>query len=415
MRATTGQFPSLQQPITAITQTRRGMSWIALLILTVASWIELKMVRELEFIHFAQWQRVRTKKLPRLAPEQPAEKLGTDLFMFTTNYNGDWDQYIDTFARVPHIRMGIRLLWASSQGFPGPIPLRNFKQHIKYHSYPESLYYSAYPASTVRNIEAALAVTAALRDFAGNSVPFETPAAFKQRYLGMVKTIAPQLGSAPGVSDFVIAKSEPNESIPVRGGLAGGVETRQTLIAAMSPIEVKPAYEVTNEITARIAAVRQSSSPSPFAKCPMLHFARLVVLDDLIPKLGTSPTTPLRSNYLLFVAAIDGKLDDFLDCLYAADPQFVQDVWGRCLGYSDDDPGPIFLRRYIARSLLPVQLPYAAFPGRTALEIREAVSIHADLLDWMANVHSSDVGDAELMAKWQSWLDQRSFRSEAAR
>jgi hypothetical protein len=404
MRAAAGQFPSLQQPITAITQTRRGMSWISLLILTVASWMKLEMVRELEFIHFAGWQRVRTKKLPRLAPEQPAEKFGTDLFMFTTNYNGDWDQYIDTFARVPHIRMGIKFLWGTSQGFPGPIPLRNFKEHIHYHTYPESLYYSAYPASTVRNIEAALAVKAALEKFAAASVPSETPAVLKERYLGTVKTIAPKLGSAPGISDFVIAASEPGASTPVVTRLRARGKPKQTLITAMSPIEVKPAYGVTNEIAARVAEVSESTSPSPFAKCPMLHFARLVVLDDLIPKLGSSPTTSLRTNYLLFVAAIDGELGDCLDCLYAADPQFVQDVWGRCLGYPDEGQGPVFLRRYITRSLVPVQLPYVAFPGDTALDIRRAVSIHADMLDWMSEDRSG-AGDAELMADWQIRLE----------
>jgi hypothetical protein len=415
MTAPAGQFPGLQQPITHIAPMRRGMSWLGWLVLTLGRWIAtLKMVRELEFIHFAQWQRVRTKKLPRLSPDQPAEDFANDFFVFTTNYNGDWDQYIDTFARVPHIRRGMKLLWATSQGFPGPIPLRNFKQYIHYQSYPENLYYSAYPASTVRNIEAAVAVKAELQKFAKASSPTETAAAFKQRYVGMVKTIAPKLGSAPGLSDFVIATSEPGESIPVLGRLASGGDTGQTLFAAMSPIEVKPAYGVTTEIAARIADVSESSSPSPFAKCPMVHFARLVVLDDLIPKLGSSPSASLRTNYLLFVAAIDGELDDFLDCLYAADPQFVHDVWGHCLGYPEDGQGPVFLRRYLARSLLPVQLPFVAFQDHTALDIRGAVSIHADMLDWMAEDRSS-VGDAELMADWQGWLDQvfdgtRAFR-----
>jgi hypothetical protein len=417
MRAAAGQFPSLQQPITAITPTRPGMSWLAWLLLTLGRWIAtLKMVSELEFIHFAQWQRVRTKNLPRLTPDQPAEDFAYDFFVFTTNYNGDWDQYIDTFARVPHIRLGMRLLWGTSQGFPGPIPLRTFKQYIHYHSYPETLYYSAYPASTVRNIEAAVAVKAELQKFANvsSTTKAETPAAFRTRHLEMLKAIAPKLGSAPGVHPFTIETSEPGESIPVLGRLAGGGKTGQTLIAAMSPIEVKPGYEVTNEIAARIAAVSESTTPSPFAKCPMLHFARLVVLDDLIPKLGSSPAASLRTNYLLFVAAIDGELDDFLDCLHAADPKFVQDVWGRCLGYPEDGRGPVFLRRYIARSLLPVQLPYVAFPEHTALDIRGAVSIHADMLDWMAaDRHSTS--DAELMAEWQSWLDQlfdgtRAFR-----
>jgi hypothetical protein len=408
------------------------MSWLAWLFLTVMRRVsKLRMARQLDFIHFAQWQRVRSKKLPRLSPDQPREGFSYDFFMFTTHYNGDWDQYIDTFARVAHIRRGMWWLWRFSQGFPGPIPLRNFKQFIHYQTYAESLYYSAYPAATVRNIAAALTVKGELQTFAEASYPKETPAEFKQRYLGMVREIAPNLGSAPGPAPFVIATSERGGLPatvtytrngkkktklalgPLLGRLAGG-GTGQTLIAAMSPIEVKPAHAVTKEIAGRIAAVSASAEPSPIAMCPMLHMARLIVIDDLRPKLGAPPSASLRTNYLLFVAAIDGPLDDFVDCLYAADPAFARDVWGRCLGYPENRHGPVYLRRYIARSLLPVQLPFVAFPGHTALDIRRALRIHSRMLDWMGDVRRSDMSDAELLAAWQGQLDQLLAGDEAA-
>jgi hypothetical protein len=410
------------------------MSWLAWLFLTVMSRIsKLKMARQLDFIHFAQWQRVRSKKLPRLSPDQPREDFPNDFFMFTTNYNGDWDQYIDTFARVAHIRRGMWWLWRFSQGFPGPIPLRNFKQFIHYQTYSEALYYSAYPAATVRNITAALQVKDELQTFTETSSPKETPAAFRKRYLGMVTSIAPNLGSAPGPAPFVIATSQPGGLPatvtytrngkrktklalgPLLGRLAGGNNAGQTLITAMSPIEIKPAHVVTKDIAARIAAISEATSPSPFAMCPMLHMARLIVIDDLRPKLGALPSASLRTNYLLFVAAIDGSLDDFLDCLYAADPDFAQGVWGRCLGYPEGRQGPVYLRRYIARSLLPVQLPFVAFPGHTALEIRRALRIHSNMLDWMGDVRRSDMTDAELMAAWHGQLEQLLAGDEAPR
>lgn len=423
------KFQPLQQSITHIAPTRPGMSWLAWLFLSLLRRIsKLTMARQLEFIHFAQWQRVRSKKLPRLAPGQPAEDFANDFFLFTTNYNGDWDQYIDTFARVPHIRRGMWWLWRFCQGYPGPIPLRNFKQYIHYQTYPDTLYYTAYPASTVRNIEAALAVKQQIQAFAAASPPTETPAAFKQRYVAMTKAIAPYLGSAPARSPFKVAAYEPTAFAPATpraflgrlseqrargpllGRLAGPGGVGQTNFAAMSPIEVKPAHEVTTAITELVTTLSGSQSASPFAQCPMLHMARLVVIDDLRPKLGTSPTASLRTNYLLFVASIDGQLDDFLDCLSAADPSFVQQVWGRCLGYPVDPQGeprqgPVFLRRYIARSLLPVHLPFVAFPGHTALDIRGAVSIHADVLDWMGNVRNSQMSDDKLKDAWQGWLD----------
>ncbi|MBV9484581.1 MAG: hypothetical protein JO246_00830 [Frankiaceae bacterium] len=434
MKPGVGEFRSRQQPITHIAPTRPGMSWLAWLFLMVLRRIsKLKMARGLEFIHFAQWQRVRTKKLPRLSPDQPAENFSHDFFMFTTNYNGDWDQYIDTFARVAHIRRGMWWLWRFSQGFPGPIPLRNFKQFIHYQTYSEALYYSAYPAATVRNIAAALEVKRELEAFSAVRPGEETPAAFKKRYLGMVTAIAPNLGSAPGPAPYVIATSQPGGLPamvtytrngkrkrklalgPLLGRLATGGGGEQTLIAAMSPIEVKPAHAVTKEIASRIAAVNASTSPSPFAMCPMLHMARLLIIDDLRPKLGSRPSASLRTNYLLFVAAIDGRLEDFLDCLYTADPDFAQGVWGRCLGYPEGRDGPVYLRRYIARSLLPVQLPFVGFPGHSALDIRRALRVHSNMLDWMGDVHRTDMSDAELMAAWQGQLAVLLAGDEATR
>src|SRR5690242_20205211 len=116
------EFRGLQSPITAISPLKRGWSWVAWLLLVVLRKIStLYMVYQLEFIHFAHWQRMRTKKIPRLVPQQPREKIKNDFFVFSTNYNGEWDQYIDTFARVTHIRRGMQALWGTSAGFPGPI------------------------------------------------------------------------------------------------------------------------------------------------------------------------------------------------------------------------------------------------------------------------------------------------------
>src|SRR5215472_5542349 len=100
MKVTVGQFYSRSQPITNIAPTRRGMSWLAWAFLIIMRRIsKLTMARELQFIHFARWQRVRSKKLPRLSAAQPEEDFTNDFFLFSTNYNGAWDQYIDTFAR----------------------------------------------------------------------------------------------------------------------------------------------------------------------------------------------------------------------------------------------------------------------------------------------------------------------------
>ncbi len=200
MKTEVGEFRSRSQPLTNIAPIRPGMSWAAWAFLMLMRRIsKLTMARDLQFIHFARWQRVRSKKLPHLSGIQPKESFKNDFFLFATNYNGPWDQYIDTFARIPRIRRGMWWLWRFSQGYPGPFPIRTFKEWIHYHTYPEILYYDAYPRSTVRNIDASLMIKSAVDQFVADTPPAESPKAFRVRYLALIQTIAPHLGSAPGL------------------------------------------------------------------------------------------------------------------------------------------------------------------------------------------------------------------------
>ena len=380
------------------------MSWLAWALLILMKRVsKLRMARRLEFIHFARWQRIRSKKLPRLSPLQPKENFAYDFFLFASNYNGDWDQYIDTFARVSFIRRGMWWLWRFSQGYPGPFPIRTFKEWIRYQTYPELLYYCAYPHSTVRNITAALTVKDQLDRFLDATSDAESASDFKKRYLTMVREVAPHLGSAPGLTPGPVPPSSAPPLRPILGRLSRRGDRVQSFITAMSPIEVRPDHEVTDRVIERITKVTSGAEPTPFAQCPMLHMARILIIDDLRPSLGVSPKASLKTNYLLFLADIDGPVGDFLDCLYEADPSFVDGVWGNCLGYPSDLGGPVFFRRYIERSRLPVHLPFVAFPGHTAVEIHGALQLHVDLLEWMARGHANMKED-DLKVAWQTWL-----------
>ena len=100
---------------------------------------------------------------------------------------------------------------------------------------------------------------------------------------------------------------------------------------------------------------------SPFLTCPMVHMARLSIIHDIVPALGDVNGDHLGSKYLLFIAELDGDVNDFLDHFYAHAPDFIHAVWGICHGYPEYR-GAVFFRRYMQRCSQPVQLPYAAFP-----------------------------------------------------
>jgi hypothetical protein len=109
-------------------------------------------IRALSFIHFARWAVI-----PRIPDHgQPPEKLRHRLLMFESNYNGTFDQYIDAFAYI--LGSGMKAIWGTSYGFPGPIPVSPFKTYIRANEFVADHYYSAYPTETTTMVVSALAL-----------------------------------------------------------------------------------------------------------------------------------------------------------------------------------------------------------------------------------------------------------------
>ena len=111
-------------------------------------------LKALSFIHFARWTIVR--RIPYNGLPQRRERLRFPHLYFESNFNGGWEEYIDAFSYV--LSLGMKVLWGSSYGFPGPVPAGPFKQYIRDNELVASHYYSAYPEATATMVLAALAL-----------------------------------------------------------------------------------------------------------------------------------------------------------------------------------------------------------------------------------------------------------------
>lgn len=134
-------------------------------------------IGRLSFIHFARWGIIR--RIPELG--QPRERLRQPLFMFESNYNGTFDQYIDSFANI--LTKGMQLFWGSSYGFPSPKPVARFIEYIHANEFVAQHYYSAYPTATTTMIVSALALEEThetFRQTARSLSPEEFVAAYEQ-------------------------------------------------------------------------------------------------------------------------------------------------------------------------------------------------------------------------------------------
>lgn len=109
-------------------------------------------LRKLSFIHFARWTLV--KRIPYNGPPQQREHLNYQYLIFTSNFNGSWDQYIDAFAWTTSWQ--VQQIWKSSFGFPGPLPVEPFLAFTRENQYMPSHLCSAYPGATLSTILNAL-------------------------------------------------------------------------------------------------------------------------------------------------------------------------------------------------------------------------------------------------------------------
>jgi len=52
----------------------------------------------LSLIHYARWVIIKPTQFPRLSADQPKEDLQYTYMFFFSNFNGSWDQYVDSFT-----------------------------------------------------------------------------------------------------------------------------------------------------------------------------------------------------------------------------------------------------------------------------------------------------------------------------
>lgn len=117
----------------------------------------------LSLIHYARWVIIPKGKFPHLDSSQPKEELKYSYMMFFSNFNGSWDQYVDSFTFA--IPSGLDLFWKMNVRYPKSVPLTPFHDYIQHNQIDTSHYYNAYPMAASNDVKSAKNVKKALIDF----------------------------------------------------------------------------------------------------------------------------------------------------------------------------------------------------------------------------------------------------------
>jgi hypothetical protein len=165
----------------AITPMRRYTSWLNRLIFLVAGMYPpfLSGLLTLSLIHYARWVIVTPSQFPRLSPDQPEENLKYHYMFFFSNFNGSWDQYVDSFSSA--ISDGLDKFWIFNIKYPKSIPMLPFHRYITANQIWTDHYYNAYPMASSNDVKSARKVRDALLAFIPE-VAQATPEVFQEKY-----------------------------------------------------------------------------------------------------------------------------------------------------------------------------------------------------------------------------------------
>jgi hypothetical protein len=134
---------------------------------------------ELSFIHFARWVIIERGRFPRVTPDQRPEELTYDYLLFESNFNGDWEKYIDAFSQV--VPGGMDNIWRWSVKYPKSRPITPFLRYIRNCQFDTDYYYSAYPGAATNDVRGALLLKEQFDKFVGESAVM-TPEQFAAAY-----------------------------------------------------------------------------------------------------------------------------------------------------------------------------------------------------------------------------------------
>lgn len=176
-----------------ITPVRWYLAWVNKLIFWVALKFPstLKGLITLSLIHYARWVIIGKNQFPHLSPEQPREKLSYSYMLFFSNFNGSWDQYVDSFTFA--IPGGLDMFWKWNIRYPKSVALTPFHKYIQYNQIETQHYYNAYPLASSNDIKGAKTVKSALMAFDAQANE-GTDAEFLKRYHALLRGLQHDMG-----------------------------------------------------------------------------------------------------------------------------------------------------------------------------------------------------------------------------
>jgi hypothetical protein len=331
--------------MTALAPVSRQKRWHLRMWLFLGKVFPSAELANLSFIHVATWSVVRQRT-----------GLWNGYLLFMSNFSGDSDEYIANFTDVVPTRVARSFGWCD--GFPGAQPSDGFIAYERSHDFPPSLYYSAFPNQTVRDIGLYLGVSERV-DALVKAADSRSVDSFCQAYNEVLETAQEHAQRRITVRQRV--------SLVLRSWWPG---RRMQSVTAILP------FKKDVDVDGALAALKPVLAEI-FDKVKGTHFARFVKLPNDAP------------DSLLFSAQVDGRPKPYVARLGKAilGRQELAKVFELCEGWPADDRRG--LGRWLRRSMVPAQLLIAGNRRASVPEILKARDRTVDFLEFDKEHQSS--------------------------
>jgi hypothetical protein len=140
---------------------------------------------------------------------------------------------------------------------------------------------------------------------------------------------------------------------------------------------------------------------SPLARLGTTHFARWLVLPDLVYQGPPQEPDHLQSPYLLFTSNFDGELEPYLTALGHHLGDEADQIWGRCVGYPGSNDRDAFAA-YLRRNQIDSTFFYSAYPDATVAAVRDALHRRERVIQFA--ISSQGLPPAQLRAAYDEYF-----------
>jgi hypothetical protein len=148
----------------------------------------------------------------------------------------------------------------------------------------------------------------------------------------------------------------------------------------------------------RYLSTLKAGPASPLASVPGTHFARWVVIGDVVYEGSGQRPDHLRLGRLLFTSNFDGPLEPYLEKLRTGLGEVADSIWSHCGGYPGAADAGAFAA-YMRSHQLESSLFFAAYGDRTVDDVKRSLALRRQVIAFA--VRAQQLGPVELQAAFR--------------